>query len=473
MPRFNLGDLTTALLGLFLLAIPLASVGISALGGHDLARLAQLGLLPACAAVAVCTARAASGCGFSRRHVALLAALAVLVLGSVARAAEPAMAAREAALFIGLSALALQLRTLARADTALALLTSGASLLYVSVVLLLVLADTLTGAPVARLSLFIGYDNHRFYNHVQTAALPLALVSMAPRLPRPTRLLARTTLIGGMALLLASGGRGTALALVAAALAMAAIGGRDAVPLLRALVMAALVAAALFVLLFIAWPALHGDAGASVAGFADYSPARLASDQARLSLWQPAWALIQKSPWFGEGPMHYARLPLLKGAHPHNIYLQIGAEWGLPMLALLLGAAVALLWRLARAVRATADAHRRWLGLGLAGAWVAVLCDGLVSGNFVMPVSQVWIAVTAGWALAWLWAQPPATPAPAAVLAPPWRARALLAAVLALQLWLVADVWPEATRLRAHLEGLHRAFPGQPENPRFWSIGRF
>ncbi len=472
MPTLDLKLLTTAPLALFLLAIPLASVSISGIGGHDLARLAQIGLLLTSSAIALSTAGSRGILRVSRGEVLFLVVLTGLSLASVASAPEAAMAAREAALFVGLTAIALQLRALVKASNTLALLTSSASLLYGGTVFMLVIVVTVAGESVARLDLFLGYDNHRFYNHVQTAALPLALVSMAPQLPRTTRLLAKLALVGGLALLLASGGRGTMLALAAAALTMAVIGGRKAVPPLRTLAAAALAAAALFGLLFVASPALHGGAATAAAGFADYSPARLVSDQSRLSLWQPAWALIEQSPWFGAGPMHYARLTELKGAHPHNIYLQIGAEWGLPMLVLMVGAAVALLWRLARAARAAADEHQRWLGLGLAGAWTAVLCDGFVSGNFVMPVSQVWIAVTAGWSLAWLASQAAVDNAPAAAVSPISR-RVLPAAVLALQLWLVADVYPEAMRLGAHLKELQLASPGQFDKPRFWSIGRF
>ena len=75
------------------------------------------------------------------------------------------------------------------------------------------------------------------------------------------------------------------------------------------------------------------------------------------------------------------------------------------MLLLVVGAGLPALRRFALAVRQCPDARQRDCGIGLFLACVAIAVDGLFSGNFVMPVSQVWIAFTFGWAMAWMASQ--------------------------------------------------------------------
>ena len=57
-------------------------------------------------------------------------------------------------------------------------LASIASAAYVAVILLLVIAGYLAGQPLKRAELFVGYDSYRFFNHVQTAALPVAVLAL-------------------------------------------------------------------------------------------------------------------------------------------------------------------------------------------------------------------------------------------------------------------------------------------------------
>ena len=170
--------------------------------------------------------------------------------------------------------------------------------------------------------------------------------------------------------------------------------------------------------------------------------------------------------------MHYAHFPNPKAAHPHNIYLQVAAEWGVPMLVLLLALASRALWRLARTIRGVPDGLARAEGSGLLIAFLAILADGFVSGNFVMPVAQMWIVLCCAWTMAWtrLNGPPVTTAAPASV----WWPRLAAVALLASQLWLVMDVWPEATHLQAHFAHVrsHLAHGARP-SPRFWSDGWF
>jgi O-antigen ligase len=266
-------------------------------------------------------------------------------------------------------------------------------------------------------------------------------------------------------------GRGTLVGVFIGALAVAAMFGAQALPTLRNLGAAAggglLAYGALFWLL----PLLLGAPRGLVDG---YYEARVGSIEMRLYLWRIALSYIEQSPWLGIGPMHYAHHPTGDAAHPHNIYLQIAAEWGIPMLVALLWLFAWLIRRLAVAVRGCADPRERNCGIGLVLAGVAIAVDGLFSGNFVMPVSQVWIAFAVGWALAWLGAQERVEAPCPAPMSPFWNASRLVAvALLMSQLWLVASIWPEARNLDAVIQQTTDRFPAAAMNPRFWSHGWF
>jgi O-antigen ligase len=274
----------------------------------------------------------------------------------------------------------------------------------------------------------------------------------------------------GFALLFASAGRGTAVALVAGTAVTWAAVGRTAWPVVRALAVACAAGLALFAVVFLWLPWLtSGGAGP----MADYAVSRLGSDQARGYLWQVALDQIRAAPWLGIGPMHAAHWPNLKAAHPHNLYLQVAAEWGLPMALLLLAVIATAFARLGRCLRSAT--HDVPVGVALAIGCVAVLVDGLVSGNFVMPVSQVWIAVLAGWTVAWCRANPVAGARPGRATGGHSRWVGTATALLALvaHLWLAASIAPEVEDLAAHLSQSREAFPSERTQPRFWSHGRF
>ena len=210
------------------------------------------------------------------------------------------------------------------------------------------------------------------------------------------------------------------------------------------------------------------------------------SVRARLYLWHRALDLIAGSPWLGVGPMHFAHVTSLtrgvvmedNATHPHNIYLQVAAEYGLPASLLIFGSAFAFMARRGRALRSLAPlTDERLLTLA---AWMACLgaaIDGMVSGNFVMPILQVWIALAVGIVMA----GKPVLAAPAHVGHGSRALGGLLAlALLCSQLWLMsvtASEWWQGHKAwdgrdRVELKG---AQP-QPEGlrrPRFWLNGWF
>lgn len=455
----------------YLLLVPLAAVIVDRIGGHDLSRIAQLALGLTCA-LTLLPGPGAGAARWSIRQMAMASLCVGLAMLSTLQATVPAMAARELALFAGMAAVAW---VVARQDDPIdvpARVASAASAAYVVVISMLVIAGYFAGQPLNRAEIFVGYDNYRFFNHVQTAALPLSVLAATVAPPRSWhRVVAWFAATGGFALLFATVGRGTLVGVFIGALVIVAMFGAKALPTLRNLGVAAggglLAYGALFWLL----PLLLG----APRGLADgYYDARVGSIEMRLFLWRIALSYIEQSPWLGIGPMHYAHHPTGDAAHPHNIYLQIAAEWGIPMLVVLLWLFAWLMRRLALAVRRCVDPRERNCGIGLVLAGVAIAVDGLFSGNFVMPVSQVWIAFAVGWAFAWVSAQERVEAPPPARMQPFWNASRLAAvALLMSQLWLASSIWPEVRDLDAVVKQTMDRVPTATMNPRFWSHGWF
>jgi O-antigen ligase len=399
--------------------------------------------------------------------IVLVASL--LTIGSVLTASHPAMAAREVALLACCACIALAIACGNAGRRDLIVTAVFASATYVAVLLLIAIGASLSGLSISRSELPVGYDNYRFYNHVQTVALPLAVLAGALVADIAwLRRIAWLGTVGGFALLIATAGRGTALGILVAGFVAWVCFGRVASRLVATLALGAAGGMIICFVLFVGLPVLTG---APVDGTEQYYGVR--HDSGRFYLWQLAVDYVRESPWLGIGPMHYASRPNLKAAHPHNLYLQVAAEWGLPMLILMLGVVADGFRRIVRAVRECTDERLRTEGVGLFIVCVAIAVDAGFSGNFVMPVPQVWIAFAIGWTLAWYRAVTP-TAAPTVISAKAGAAAwALAVAAIGSQVWLVWHVWPEMTNLEAHLSAVTEKVANPRTNPRFWSHGWF
>ena len=203
--------------------------------------------------------------------------------------------------------------------------------------------------------------------------------------------------------------------------------------------------------------------------------AGLQSDHSRFFLWRIALNHMVKEPWLGVGPMHYAHYINPKAAHPHNVYLQVAAEWGVPMLLALFAICCLGAWHMARAIKACGNPEQAAIGVSLFVTVMAVAADGMFSGNFVMPVSQMWIAVSIGWAMAWTRLHAPLSARCGGKS--PWRASSSAWAAIALlasQAWLCWSIAPEALDLRTYLSHTRADMSSSVRRcPRFWSNGWF
>lgn len=453
-----------AVLAIVLLLTPW---GLTPLSPHDEARLAQV-LLATLASVTLLAAPALSGTvRLSGRPIKRIvpSICIVLALAACLKAPDKPAALQDAALHLGLVAIAIalsrtdgmHLRRYFERSVALAPLLLGTVIFGVYV------ASLASGLALDARALHIGFDNPRFLNHAQSVFVPWLVVAFWPSEKQPLwRWLATSAAVMHVALAYLGVARGTAIAWLAACLLLA-LAGRGAQARRLAMVM--------FFGLIVGWLAF--DALPYALGQtwqpAFANPAEITRAHSRDELWAAALAMSTSSPWLGAGPMQFAALEGAKATHPHNIYLQWAAEYGWPVCilasTLLVGALGRGLW-LSR--RSAANDNGRLAGL--AAACTAALIDGFVSGNFVMPISQIWIALAFGQLLAAsrVAGVPPwVTPRPSVVRI------AVAAILLASQLGLLAVAARQGLDRDPRLHG-ETPIPGPHEKPRprFWLNGQ-
>lgn len=307
-----------------------------------------------------------------------------------------------------------------------------------------------------------GFSNLRFYGQFISLSLPLlaAPLLMQGRLKRfavPAAIL----LVLWWAIAITTGTRGTWLGMGAAVvwLMLAGAKGRQWATLN--------LMAALFGLIvchfWLEW--LPDWAGLPVA---NHPADRLTTSlSGREPLWQQAIEMILAKPLLGFGPMHYSDIANRIAAHPHQAWLQWASEWGVPSALVITW----LVWKGARAVfrimreRAASGAETDVLRVCLAGSIAASLTQSMVDGVLVMPYTETWLALLAGW----LFALHPRNTSTSTTVPAPWRWGWAIALVAAAGL-LVSIVARDLPRLDVREEAYAESFGG-PFKPRFWRQG--
>lgn len=450
-----------------------------ATGGHDRQRLAGIAVLVT-AALAVLVTRQIPPLFQSRAGKPLALFFFLGILGSI-RAFSPAYALFEVSIFFLLYLFALLIA---------GEIAQGGSIRMLALVQFMALACALYslqfwvayGASyVLHIQLDAGdfalpFGNIRFFNHMQTATLPLLIflccvTSKASRL-RP--LWWGLSAYWWMAIL-ATSGRGTLMGMAAGCICVAIVRRRHAFPYLKTAALTVAFGLLGYALFLIVIPALAGvptlDAIRSAVD-------RTAADPAsgRGILWHRAVDLILQHPLLGVGPMHFAHNAgdLHIGAHPHDWIMQIASEWGIPALlclcACLAHAGRALLRAGARL--APADRMNQAICNALVAGGAAILVDGLVSGLFVMPQSQLAIALYLGCAIGWCRANPVTNTQATPALLQRASAGMLIAAAAAC---LLIAVWPHAiARYQGEpLTPTQEALNAGTNWPRLWYAGFF
>ncbi|MCP1602812.1 O-antigen ligase family protein [Pseudomonas citronellolis] len=143
-----------------------------------------------------------------------------------------------------------------------------------------------------------------------------------------------------------------------------------------------------------------------IPGFCGLQVSGLAEERLNMSLsgreylWEQAWKMTMEHPWLGAGPMQYAALANLYGAHPHQAILQWTSEWGSISAVLVALLLLRLLWLLY--LRSTGWLEERGstgaIKICLLASFIASLAHAMFDGSLVMPYTQVWLSVLVGWA---------------------------------------------------------------------------
>jgi hypothetical protein len=150
------------------------------------------------------------------------------------------------------------------------------------------------------------------------------------------------------------------------------------------------------------------------------SLAESVGDHGRLAIWRLSLSLIFHHPFLGIGPLnfiHYAGQPF-NISHPHNAFLLITTEWGIPagMLFLFL-----ILWALKNWIKFATysfnyfnslppplspssenilnHSKNQLLIIALTASILSGLINAQFSGTLVMPTSQICLSLISGWAL--------------------------------------------------------------------------
>jgi O-antigen ligase len=464
-----------------LLVIGAMVVGFLWSSGHDDQRCVELALLALLVPFMLARTGMAGQIAWTSRP-GLCCIGAFFALGAVS--ALNALSLRHALyewsiLLVLLLAAALLAAELARAgDAGLRLVLRGvlaAGILYSLRIALVYAAMLANGVQAHMHTLAIGFSNARFFNHVQTALLPLIVLSYLQAAKGSGWRRASFGLAAcWWAFLFVSEARASILGLGAGCMLALVLRRAQARSFLTAMLLTALAGAMVYALAFILLPMLAGLQPFSAAANVMQRTAADPTSRRNL-LWQLALELINAHPWLGVGPHHFAHegATLSWGAHPHDFIMQIGAEWGLPALLCLLTAIGIGMRGLARSGARIAQADlagQQTLAVMLATG-AAILVDSLFSGVIVMPQSQMAIVLYLGCAAGWMRSLDQGA-APRAGAPLRWSTRGLALAALC---GLAFAVAPGVARHARHapLTPAEQAVNHQVHWPRIWEAGYF
>lgn len=311
-----------------------------------------------------------------------------------------------------------------------------------------------------------GFSNRRFPAHLQALLLPLLPAAVA-LLPRPAYRQAAWVMFALWFMCwIGSGARGAWVALLGAAVGVALWPAPGRALWLKRMGLACTLGAVGFVVFFVLMPWLL-----SVGTHLENRLSDPTTLSARDIVWGQALRMIADHPWLGVGPMHYATVINGYGAHPHDLWLQLAAEWGLPAMILAFALAARTLWGAWHALRRPAGGSAAQVEpddlarLGIASAALAWFLYVLVDGLAVVPTS-VLTAIPVLGAAAAMAADGQAT----STLG--WRGRMGMLALTLFACAALANVSRLGLADRHAREAWYRAKTGSDWfNPRFWQQG--
>lgn len=459
---------------------------------HDEQRAAQLVLLWLTGlflCYEVLRGRAREGMGWLQQHPNIALALAIFfgigVISAVS-AVLPAWAFLEWAhlflLVVTCVALSLAIARARGAEAGLYLALVTAAVLYAVPVMVQYCAAVFLVHSLDNGVVVVGLDHRRFAAQMHAMLIPMLgalYFQYNGRYPAAARV--ALFALAGFAWMLCfiAASRGAAVALLASVFALALLGRTAWLRWMKFYGVSLLIGALLCVCLFVLLPAWLGVpmnwenrlvSTASSPGLAD-SPGRM-------FLWRKTLQLAIDSPLIGVGPMHFALRFHNEGAHPHNLILQLLAEWGPLAMLCLVGVLLFGYFHFGRYVAdklhgATRDHGRQCTAEGLWAVLTIIAVYSMIDGLFVMPYSQMLIVFFSAWAMALTSANVrDRTSAAVRATAAGMARRALLAIALAIALVSIAiSGLPAIAGSQEREEAYLRSTHANALFPRFWIQG--
>ena len=247
-------------------------------------------------------------------------------------------------------------------------------------------------------TLFIRFSHPRFFNQVQSWLIPLLILPMLAFNGRRLLVsLAFFNLAFWWALLIYSGGRGSLLGLACAFGFVFLLVFKNPhfsrwrlTQLLALLTGAAIYLALLFV------PTILGiDSAEAISGSVGRS---ISHSSGRMYFWSLVMENLAQQPVFGSGPgLSVCMEPQTFFAHPHNFYLQITGEWGLPAGLLAASVIIYVIWRVVKHLLARTSSPDSVVIIIVSTGVLAAAIHAIFSGVMVMPARQVCCVLVAGY----------------------------------------------------------------------------
>ena len=463
-----------ALIGFYLILSPVWSPGIAP-RLYDDARYVELAmlLLVMCSLLHPDVSRAVIS-NWLRLDWKVRNSIAVLIIGGVistAISAAPKLGSLEVALVVQLFILFLVVcavigKQQINGERILAAAIFCGAMLCILKFWVLYIDYAFEGKYFPWVSPFLEFANVRFFSQYQ--AYSLLIVGIAGevlRAGRGGRVFFLLVSANFWALHWMVGTRAVWLGLFVAMIAVSACKRRDRLLWLRPHALAAMLGLAIFVV-------FSGVVGkvpdrAPVPGIKSMVERGDDSINERLALSSSALQFIRQHPFVGVGPGQFGlqQYPM-NAAHPHSVPLQFLSEYGVPAGA----AAIALIGMLALYAVGTLRVQMPGckddaVGASLVATLLMGLTDSLLSGNLVMPHSQILFCVISGWIVGRTWVSAPTN------LANPENVRTATVLLVSASIAAAAITSILALEYLPLARDLPVWLPRW--NPHFWNYGRF
>jgi len=347
------------------------------------------------------------------------------------------------------------------------------AVLYLLDVSASVYAMFIVGSINSPFDLFANFINPRFFNQLQSTTFPFLLIT--PFLfPKYTKFTWPLFLIPACWWMLAliAGGRGVTLAtLIGLILSVCLFPAAWKKWLISAA--AVLIAGTIGATVMDSYILSFMAKGPHTIGLAELM-FKGAKNADRAALWNSSIKMIRESPLLGQGPMHFAHLHHPIGAHPHNFILQLGSEWGIIAIGLFLFICCYAFQRwfieIRRVYQSTSpDESDSLLYMAITSSILAIAAHSMVTGNFVMPLSQLTIFIVIGWALG-IFIEKTDRPWPKSVRHP--SGFILLTVIIMAIFSIVYAFYPDFIPFKQWIAQTMGQYQGIL-HPRFWSQGYF